>query len=68
MITDHENAHKFPINDFFLIPHVAVHAPEMTRTLPAALTATAGMDALSGSGAYEQKGTGAFLLRCYGGC
>lgn len=47
VITDHESAHKFPINDFFLIPHVAIHDPEMTRTLPAGLTATTGMDALT---------------------
>lgn len=47
VITDHETYHKFPINDFPLIPRVAVLDPEMTRTLPKDLTATTGMDALT---------------------
>ena len=47
VITDSENAHKFPINDFNLIPRVAVLDAEMTRTLPPSLTATTGMDALT---------------------
>lgn len=47
VITDHESGHKFPINDFPLIPRVAVLDPENTRTLPPALTATTGMDALT---------------------
>lgn len=47
VITDHRTAHKFPINDFNLIPCVAVLDPEMTRSLPPSLTATTGMDALT---------------------
>ena len=47
VITDGETRHKFPINDFFLIPRVAVLDPELTRSLPPQLTATTGMDALT---------------------
>ena len=47
VITDHNTSHKFPINDFPLIPRVAVLDPEMTRSLPRHLTATTGMDALT---------------------
>ena len=47
VITDHNTTHKFPINDFPLIPRVAVLDPEMTRKLPPHLTATTGMDALT---------------------
>lgn len=47
VITDDRTAHKFPINDFPLIPRVAVLDPEMTRSLPKTMTATTGMDALT---------------------
>ena len=47
VITDDKNGHKFPINDFPLIPRVAVLDPEMTRSLPPHITATTGMDALT---------------------
>ena len=47
VITDHRSSHKFPINDFPLIPRVAVLDPEMTRTLPPHMTAATGMDALT---------------------
>lgn len=47
VITDDSSGHKFPINDFPLIPRVAVLDAEMTRTLPPHLTATTGMDALT---------------------
>lgn len=47
VITDDRNAHKFPINDFPLIPRVAVLDPEMTRSLPKHMTSTTGMDALT---------------------
>ncbi|MDO4317649.1 MAG: iron-containing alcohol dehydrogenase [Lachnospiraceae bacterium] len=47
VITDAESRHKYPINDFPLIPRYAVLDPETTRTLPASLTATTGMDALT---------------------
>lgn len=47
VITDDKNAYKFPINDFPLIPKVAVLDPEMTRSLPQNMTATTGIDALT---------------------
>lgn len=47
VIVDSETRHKYPINDFPLIPHYAVLDPEVTRTLPPSLTATTGMDALT---------------------
>ena len=47
VITDHNTSHKFPINDFPLIPKVAVLDPEMTRNLPPHLTSTTSMDALT---------------------
>ena len=47
VITDHTTSHKFPINDFPLIPRVAVLDPEMTRSLPPHMTSTTGMDALT---------------------
>lgn len=47
VIVDSETRHKYPINDFPLIPHYAVLEPEVTRSLPPSLTATTGMDALT---------------------
>ena len=47
VITDEATKHKCPMSDFVLIPSHAVHDPELTRTLPPALTATTGMDALT---------------------
>ena len=47
VITDFEKHHKYPINDFTLIPKYAVLDAEVTRTLPPHLTATTGMDALT---------------------
>lgn len=47
VITDGKTRHKFPINDFSLIPSYAVLDPAMTKTLPKSLTATTGMDALT---------------------
>lgn len=47
VITDEKTGHKFPISDFCLIPDVAVLDPEVTKNLPAQLTATTGMDALT---------------------
>ena len=47
VITDSETKHKYPINDFSLIPHYAVLDPDVTAGLPAGLTATTGMDALT---------------------
>ena len=47
LITDGETRHKFTINDLSLIPRAAVLDPEVTRSLPARITATTGMDALT---------------------
>ncbi|MCD7754761.1 MAG: iron-containing alcohol dehydrogenase [Firmicutes bacterium] len=47
VITDSQTRHKYPINDFFLIPRYAVLDPEVTRSLPRSVTATTGVDALT---------------------
>ncbi len=47
VITEGETRHKFPINDFVLIPQYAALMPEITRGLPPFITATTGMDALT---------------------
>ncbi len=47
VITDDDTKHKYTINSFPLIPHCAVHDPQVTFTLPPHLTATTGMDALT---------------------
>ena len=47
VITDARARHKYPINDFALIPDYAVFDPQLTAGLPPQLTATTGMDALT---------------------
>ena len=47
VITDAKARHKYPINDFALIPDYAVLDPQLTAGLPPQLTATTGMDALT---------------------
>ena len=47
VITDSHTRHKYPINDFPLIPAYAVLDPEVTRGLPPFVTATTGLDALT---------------------
>ena len=47
VITDSEKKHKYTMNDFTLIPSYAVLDPAVTYSLPPALTATTGMDALT---------------------
>jgi len=47
IITDAETRHKYAINSFPLIPKYAVLDPEVTRSLPASITASTGMDALT---------------------
>ncbi len=47
VITDEETHHKYPINDFPLIPKYAVLDYKVTTSLPQHLTATTGMDALT---------------------
>lgn len=47
VITDEKTKHKSPISDFCLIPEVAVLDSDATKTLPEAIIATTGMDALT---------------------
>ena len=47
VITDERTHYKYPINDFVLIPRLAVHDPSLTRGLPPAITGQTGMDALT---------------------
>ena len=47
VITDSEQHYKYPINDFVLIPRYAVLDYHETVGLPANITATTGMDALT---------------------
>lgn len=47
VITDDKKKHKYTMNNFTLIPSYAVLDPKVTYTLPAHLTATTGMDALT---------------------
>lgn len=47
VITDAKTHHKYPINDFSLIPRYAVLDYHVTLGLPKGLTATTGMDALT---------------------
>ncbi|MBR6638712.1 MAG: iron-containing alcohol dehydrogenase [Lachnospiraceae bacterium] len=47
VITDDKTRHKYPINDFPLIPRYAVLDAKVTKSLPPSLTATTGMDALT---------------------
>ena len=47
VITDSQRKHKYTMNNFTMIPHYVVLDPAVTRTLPPALTATTGMDALT---------------------
>ena len=47
VITDDKTHHKYPINDFALIPDYAVLDARLTLDLPPKLTVTTGMDALT---------------------
>ena len=47
VITDSGTKHKYPINDFVLIPDYAVLDYRVTLGLPKQMTATTGMDALT---------------------
>lgn len=47
VITDSATHHKYPINDFVLIPRYAVLDYHVTTGLPRHITATTGMDALT---------------------
>ena len=47
VITDPVEKHKYTMNNFTMIPRYTVLAPEVTYSLPAHLTSTTGMDALT---------------------
>ncbi len=47
VIVDSRTRHKYPINDFPLIPRYAVLDPKVTLSLPPFVTATTGLDALT---------------------
>ncbi len=47
VITDRDRGFKFPINDFSLIPRIAVLDADNTKTMPLFMTSTTGMDALT---------------------
>ncbi len=47
VITDSATHHKYPVNDFVLIPRYAVLDYRVTTGLPRQITATTGMDALT---------------------
>ena len=47
VITDHETHHKFAIMDYVLVPNYAILDPELYTQLPADVTASTGMDALT---------------------
>lgn len=47
VITNDQNHHKYPINDFCLIPKYAVLDANVTLKLPKHITGTTGMDALT---------------------
>lgn len=64
VITDEATHYKYPINDFALIPRYAVLDPELTLGLPAQVTATTGMDALTHAvEAYVGRSTNAYTRR-----
>lgn len=47
VITDSQTHEKYPINDFVLIPRLAILDANVTLDLPPSLTATTGMDAFT---------------------
>lgn len=64
VITDSKTHHKYPINDFNLIPDYAVLDPALTLGLPPYVTATTGLDALTHAvEAYIGKSSTAFTRK-----
>lgn len=65
VITDSRTHHKYPINDFNLIPKYAVLDESLTVNLPPHITATTGMDALTHAvEAYIGKSTTKYTRDC----
>ncbi len=65
VVTDDKTHIKFTINDFNLIAHYALLDPNVTVGLPAHITSTTGMDALTHAvEAYIGKSTTAFTRKC----
>ena len=65
VITDSGTKHKYPINDFSLIPQYAVLDYHVTLGLPKGITATTGMDALTHAvEAYIGGSTTKQTMRC----
>ena len=64
VITDSDTHHKYPINDFCLIPDYAVLDAQVTLGLPAHLTSTTGMDALTHAVEAYIGGTTTHYTRC----
>lgn len=65
VITDEKTHHKYPINDFSLIPHYAVLDYRTTVGLPKHVTSTTGLDALvHATEAYIGRSTTAETRAC----
>jgi len=65
VITDSETKHKYPINDFKLIPEYAVLDANLTVGLPKHITSTTGMDALTHAvEAYIGRSTTKYTRTC----
>ncbi len=47
VITDYQNGVKYPLADYNITPDIAIVDPEIAETMPKALTAHTGMDALT---------------------
>ncbi|GLW35869.1 bifunctional acetaldehyde-CoA/alcohol dehydrogenase [Actinoplanes regularis] len=47
VITDHRTGKKYPLADYALTPSVAIVDPQLTASLPAAIAADSGFDALT---------------------
>lgn len=65
VITDSKTRHKYPINDFHLIPKYAVLDASLTVGLPKHITSTTGMDALTHAiEAYIGRSTTKYTRKC----
>jgi len=65
VITDSETKHKYPINDFHIIPSYAVLDADLTMGLPKHITSTTGLDALTHAvEAYIGNSTTKYTRQC----